>query len=125
MNTSTFSLITTPRLPRIYADPGMIEQVILNLAVNARDAMPQAGQLMPSMHFGMELDEDAARINPEARAGPLCLSRALRTMAAGWTRPLNEEYSSRSLPQKKSAKAPGLGWRRFMESSNNIKAGSK
>jgi PAS domain S-box-containing protein len=53
-----------PRLPEIYADPGMIEQVILNLAVNARDAMPQAGQLMLSTS-GMELDEDTARTNPE------------------------------------------------------------
>ncbi|MEW6378433.1 MAG: PAS domain S-box protein [bacterium] len=41
----TLAVTLDPNIERIKADPGQIEQVIMNLAVNARDAMPRGGRL--------------------------------------------------------------------------------
>ena len=40
-----FEIAVDPNLSRVKADPGQIHQVLMNLAINARDAMPRGGTL--------------------------------------------------------------------------------
>jgi two-component system cell cycle sensor histidine kinase/response regulator CckA len=62
-------LHTAPLLPNVRVDPGQFEQVLINLAVNAGDAMPQGGRFIVETS-GVELDEEYVRLHPDVRAGP-------------------------------------------------------
>ena len=58
----------------IHADPGMIDQVLMNLTVNSRDAMPKGGQLVIQTS-SVNFDEPVATNSPQARPGAFaCLS---------------------------------------------------
>jgi CheY-like chemotaxis protein len=65
-------------LPLVQADAGMLEQVLVNLVVNARDAMPRGGQLMISTNV-RELDSIQARNHEEARPGRFITLRVADT----------------------------------------------
>jgi signal transduction histidine kinase len=57
-----------PDLKNVKADPGQVEQVLMNLVVNARDAMPTGGRLTIETS-NVELTEVFAAENPGARPG--------------------------------------------------------
>ena len=63
------STVLDPALGRVKADPGQIEQVIMNLVVNARDAMPRGGDLTIETS-NVELDETYARNHVTVKPGP-------------------------------------------------------
>lgn len=62
-------------LGRITADPGQIEQVVMNLAVNAKDAMTGGGRLCIET-ANVELDEDYANQHADTTAGPYVMLTA-------------------------------------------------
>ncbi len=64
--------------PAIWADPGQIEQVLMNLCVNARDAMPGGGRLAVETR-PVELTEDFMAAYPEACPGRYVLLRVSDT----------------------------------------------
>jgi CheY-like chemotaxis protein len=94
-------------LPTVQADEGMMEQVLMNLAVNARDAMPKGGQLI----IGTDrIATDAAYVqsNPDARAGEfVCLS--VRDSGCGMTPEIKARIFEPFFTTKGVGKGTGLG----------------
>lgn len=61
-------MVPGPELGAVRADPGQIEQVIMNLAVNARDSMPKGGKLTIETS-NVTLDENYARLHSSVEPG--------------------------------------------------------
>ncbi len=97
----------SPRLPATQADAGMLEQVLLNLAVNARDAMPRGGQLIISTTAHL-IDEAYVRCHANARSGEfVCLS--VRDTGCGMPPEILAHIFEPFFTTKELAKGTGLG----------------
>jgi two-component system, cell cycle sensor histidine kinase and response regulator CckA len=95
------------KLPAICADAGMIEQILMNLAVNARDAMPDGGQLLlctSLRHFTPE----TVQTNPEAHPG-ICACLQVSDSGCGMEPAVMSRIFEPFFTTKEIGKGTGLG----------------
>jgi two-component system, NtrC family, sensor kinase len=94
-------------VPAVYADPAMIEQVLMNLVVNARDAMPDGGELTMGTEV-VELSERQQQQDPEARGGKfVCLT--VRDTGCGMDAGTLKHIFEPFFTTKEVGKGTGLG----------------
>jgi PAS domain S-box-containing protein len=99
-------MVPGPAIGAVRADPGQIDQVIMNLAVNSRDAMPDGGKLMIET-ANVSLDENFARTHTPLPAGDYVML-AISDTGIG----MDSETQSRIFEPfftTKGAKGTGLG----------------
>jgi PAS domain S-box-containing protein len=96
-----------PQLPPVHADEPSFQQVVINLVLNARDAMPAGGTIKVEAS-ALTLDADAARDHVDARAGRfVCLSVA--DNGCGMTPEIAGRVFEPFFTTKEIGKGTGLG----------------
>jgi len=91
----------------IHADAGMIEQVLMNLVVNARDAMPAGGQLVVEV-AGVAFTAEAATSQPNARPGAF-VRLAVSDQGTGIPPEIRSKIFEPFFTTKEAGKGTGLG----------------
>jgi PAS domain S-box-containing protein len=96
-----------PSLPRVQADAGQLRQILINLAVNARDAMPHGGRLLISTDVIL-FDEQDASVVVDARPGRfVCL--AVTDTGVGMSKEVIARIFEPFFSTKGLGKGTGLG----------------
>ena len=93
---------------RIQADPNQLENAMLNLAVNARDAMPEGGKLTIET-ANAHLDEAMRPSTSGVPAGQYVMIAVTDTGAGMTARRRSRRRSIRSSPPRRAASGTGLG----------------
>jgi PAS domain S-box-containing protein len=102
-----FVSITQPGLGLINADPGQIQQIVMNLAVNARDAMSQGGKLTVETR-NFDLDQDSIHGHPMLKAGPYVML-AISDDGIGMDAATQAQIFEPFFTTKEKGKGTGLG----------------
>lgn len=99
--------VLDPELWPVKVDPGQIEQVIMNLAVNARDAMPGGGKLTIET-ANVILDEGYARRHVSVKPGP-CVMLAVTDTGSGMDKETQSHLFEPFFTTKRTGEGAGLG----------------
>jgi PAS domain S-box-containing protein len=89
------------------ADPGMIDQLLMNLTVNARDAMPEGGKITIETAETI-VDEEVTRLNPEATPGRY-VTMVVRDTGGGIAPETMSRIFEPFFTTKEAGKGTGLG----------------
>jgi PAS domain S-box-containing protein len=92
---------------KVLVDPSQLQNAILNLAINARDAMPKGGKLTITAE-NAELDADFARSHPEVRSGRYVLI-AITDTGTGMSKEVQQRAFEPFFTTKEIGAGSGLG----------------
>jgi CheY-like chemotaxis protein len=99
--------VLDPSLGSVRADPGQMHQILMNLSVNARDAMPNGGTLLIET-TNIDLEEGIAGLHAEVPAGHYVQLKVIDT-GVGMTQEVMSHLFEPFFTTKKAGEGTGLG----------------